>query len=183
AATPAEAERLFDLADDRFAAAAQRQPDRSDALAVWAGDLVARAAACDDPDEAERLHGLADAVFAQALRVHPRHYDIMCDRVAALIALAHRADDLDAADAVLARAEEACRAALALVPDETYTFGCIAALRGRTEDCREALEAAERAATLPPAEHVAADEDLAAVRGELWFRELLERRRPRGMAH
>lgn len=183
AETPAEAERLFDLADDRFAEAAQRQPECSDALAVWAGDLVVRATTCDDPDEAERLHGLADAVFAQALRVHPRHYDVLCDRVAALISLAHRADDLDAADAVLDRAEQACRVALSLVPDETYTFACIAALRGRTEDCREALEAAERAATLPAAEHVAADEDLAAVRGEPWFRELIDRRRLHSTAH
>ncbi|MDC7788947.1 hypothetical protein J2S22_005595 [Rhodoplanes tepidamans] len=182
AETPAEADRLWRLAAERFSEAARRQPGRGDALVAWAGRLVARAAAAGDPEEAAPLHAEADDVFAQALRVAPGDYDALCDRAAALIAWAAITDDLDESDALLDRAETVCRAALTIAPTETYTLACIAALRGRTEDCREALEAAALAATLPPPEHLAGDEDLAAVRGEPWFRALLGPR-PTAGAH
>ncbi|RAI46097.1 hypothetical protein CH341_00595 [Rhodoplanes roseus] len=173
-----EAERLWSLAAERFSTAARVQPDRSVALLAWAGELVARAERSADPADAARLFAEADAVFARALRIATGDYDALCDRAAALIAWAHLSDDVDESDALLDRAEEVARTALRIAPNETYTLACIAALRGHSEDCRAALEGAEAAATLPPPEHLAADEDLAAVRGEAWFQELLARRRP-----
>jgi hypothetical protein len=54
-----------------------------------------------------------------------------------------------------------------------YNLACVAALRGDRENCRQWLERSRAAGKLPPRQHLMADSDLASVRNDPWFTELL----------
>jgi hypothetical protein len=81
------------------------------------------------------------------------------------------------AERLLSLAEEKLQAVSKLKPEQTYNLACVMAVRNRAGECREYLEIADKANTLPGADHLISDEDLASIRGEPWFIALVERRR------
>jgi hypothetical protein len=81
------------------------------------------------------------------------------------------------AERLLSLAEEKLQAVSKLKPEQTYNLACVMAVRNRAGECRELLENAEKAKTLPSADHLMTDKDLASVRGEPWFTALVERQR------
>jgi tetratricopeptide (TPR) repeat protein len=147
------------------------------ALNSWGNALAARAKRASDAAEAERLSQAAEEKYEAALKIKPDQHDALQNWGATLADRAKRASDAAEREQLLGKAEEKCREAVELDPSMTYNLACAMALRNRTDECRGFLEAAEKANTLPSADHLLSDEDLASVRGEHWFVALVERRR------
>ena len=70
-------------------------------------------------------------------------------------------------------AEEISKRAYELNPKKPYNLACIAALRGEPDRCHTLLLECHRHGTLPTRSHLETDLDLAAVRAEPWFAEVL----------
>lgn len=66
-----------------------------------------------------------------------------------------------------------------LDPENTYNRACVRALSGNLEGCREDLENALTAGTLPSSEYMLADGDLNSVMHEAWFKTILDMNRSR----
>jgi hypothetical protein len=64
------------------------------------------------------------------------------------------------AERLLSLAEEKLQAVSKLKPEQTYNLACVMAVRNRAGECRELLENAEKAKTLPSADHLMTDKDL-----------------------
>ena len=55
-----------------------------------------------------------------------------------------------------------------------YNLACLSALEGDADECRQWLDVCKRTGRLPSKENMLADPDLASVRGEPWFLDLLK---------
>jgi Tfp pilus assembly protein PilF len=130
-----------------------------------------------DPAEAERLFLAAEGKYEAALKIKPDQHEALNNWGATLAERAKRASDPAEAERLFEAAERLFEAALNLAPGRTYNLACVMALRNRADECRRYLEIAETANTLPSADHLMTDDDLAAVRDEPWFTALVERRR------
>jgi len=123
---------------------------------------------------ADALFRAASMSFEEALQLTPDMAEALVGLGCTRLAMASRATDarerdelLKAARQVLLRAEDLWGKAAA------YNLACACALEGDHEGCRTWLERAKVEGHLPPAAQVRADPDLAAVRREPWFTELL----------
>jgi hypothetical protein len=56
-----------------------------------------------------------------------------------------------------------------------YNLACVAALRGREDECRQELEASLRHNTCPRRSHVESDPHLEVYRESPWFKDFLKR--------
>ncbi|MFZ1883755.1 MAG: hypothetical protein WAU53_09195, partial [Rhodoplanes sp.] len=177
ASDAADADRLLAAAAEKYAAALKIKPDDHEALNNWGGALAEQARRASDAAEAERLFQAAVKKFEAALKIKPDQHEALYNWGNALGDRANRASDAAEAERLLALAEEKLRAGVKLAPGNVYNLACLMALRNRSDECREFLEIAEKANTLPLADSLITDEDLASVRGESWFTALVERRR------
>jgi len=177
ASDAAEAERLFAAAAENYEAALKIKPDKHVALNNWGLALANRARRASDPADADRLLQAAAEKYEAALKIKPDQHEALNNWGLALANRARRASDPVEAERLLIQAEEKGRAAAEIAPGMTYNLACALALQGRLDECREYLEIADRANTLPATDHLMSDEDLASVRGEAWFTALVERRR------
>jgi tetratricopeptide (TPR) repeat protein len=80
-------------------------------------------------------------------------------------------------EAMLQHAVSLLDHAVELEPEKTYNRACIRALIGNPQGCREDLENALAAGTLPRTDHMLLDEDLQSVKSETWFKTILEQNR------
>ena len=92
----------------------------------------------------------------------------------ARLALAGRTVDADSRQTLLGLARESLLTAQELsAKAAAYNLGCECALAGDLDECRGWLQISKEAGHLPPREQLLEDPDLASVRQEEWFDELL----------
>jgi tetratricopeptide (TPR) repeat protein len=178
---PEEAKRLFQAAEAKFEAALRIKPNYHDALNNWGNALAHQARQANEPEEVDRLFQAAEAKFEAGLRINPDKQEDLYNFGGALIEHGKRAPKPEQAASLFKRAETVLKDALKLAPAKTYNLACLMAVLGRLAECREFLEAAEKAGTLPSLAHLLEDDDLKAVRDQKWFGDLIEhlRAKPR----
>jgi len=170
--TGAEADGLFAQAGEKYAAAVRIKPDMHEALYNW-GTALSAQAKTKTGAEADGLFAQAGEKYAAAVRIKPDMHEALYNWGTALLAQAKTKTGAEA-DGLFAQAEEKLLAAEQLRAGAgAYNLACVAALRGDHEKCREWLERALAAGTLPSREHLMTDTDLKSVRNDAWFAELL----------
>ena len=172
-----EADGLFAAAGAKYAEALRLRPNYHEALVNWASAL-AEQARTKAGVEADRLFAEADAKYAKALELSPDSHIALTNWSLALLDQATRKIG-EEADPLLAQAEELLLRAAQIEPDQLYNLACLAALRSKSEECRELLFRCLKAGTLPDITQLAADANLAAVRDSEWFQDLLREARSR----
>lgn len=139
-----------------------------------ADDLAARALKVSG-DRADRLFKKAGATYYEALSLDPEYYPALNGWAASLIAQA-RTKPGEEAHELFDLAEDKLHQAEVISPGSgSYNLACIAALRGRTQECRKWLEDGSILGRIPRRSRLESDPDMAAVRGEAWFRMFLEK--------
>ena len=111
-----EANRLFTLVGQRYAAALAIKPDKHEALNNW-GIALAAQARMKTGEEADRLFALAGEKYAAALAIKPNKHEALNNWGNALSAQA-RMKTGEEADRLFALAGEKYAAALAIKPDK-----------------------------------------------------------------
>ncbi|HVA00623.1 MAG TPA: SIR2 family protein [Terriglobia bacterium] len=172
-----EADRLFALAGEKYAAALAVKPDKHEALYNWGSALLAQAKT-KAGEEADRLFALAGEKYAAALAVKPDKHEALYNWGNALSAQA-KTKAGEEADRLFALAREKFDRSEEIRPGRSaYNLACLAALMGDEEGCRNWLERSERAGSLPDREAVLTDDDLKSVRECQWFKDFLKRAYP-----
>lgn len=167
----------FESANAGFEEALRLVPDMHEALNNWGNLLLSRAERASDPAEAARYADEAAAKYEAALRIKPDMHEALNGLGALLLTRFHSEKANENKSALLGKAEGLLRRATLLQPTQTYNLACVLALKGDSDGCREKLRIAAEAGTLPEAEHLLSDPDLASVREEAWFKEVVEGRR------
>jgi tetratricopeptide (TPR) repeat protein len=171
----AEADALFEKACAKYAEAVRIKADYPEAFYNW-GTALSAQAKTKQGAEADGLFQKAYAKYAEAVRIKPDDHEAFYNWGTALLEQGRKKQGAEAdnlfgeAHARLGRAEEIRPGA------GSYNLACVAALRGRGEECREWLTKARDTGALPSAEKLATDSDLDGVRKERWFQELLSSR-------
>jgi len=174
---------LLEAARDRFEEAIKR----NDPLALaWVclGEVIGKIAGTEEDQEKKRLlWEMAREKYKEAIKRDGSLVSAWCGQGVALQFLAQIARDLGESDKwleLLQQAEKMAQRANEIDSRRgAYILACIASLRGDKDKCREWLEKAEKLRDLPPVEHLEEDTDMNPVRGEAWFKQLLERQRAR----
>lgn len=160
---------LWHQAYDRYAQALTIKPDKHDAANNWGVALSKEAIAIANCDlAAARLLWLqAYDRYAQALAIKPDKHEAANNWSNSLLReyQAIKETEPDRAVNLLAMAEEKCHLAEKLHPGlGAYNIACIAALRGKTQDCIFWLEADHQSESPQTAAHIRIDPDLTLVR-------------------
>ncbi len=167
----------FSSAEEKFREVMQVNPGMHGALNNWGNLLRNRAQHSSEYSEAARYFDEAVSKYEAALKIKQDKHETL-DNLAATLASRIRIESDEATRiALLDRAEQASRRATDLDRSGAYNLACILALKGDTEGCRRNLDIAAEAGTLPDADHLMSDPDLASFREEPWFKELVEQRR------
>ena len=147
---------------------------RSDIAEVWYNWGVALSKFAATLSEPERSAHYKEEIEknAQALVIKPDMHQAWFNwgnilaRFAAILNESERDIYYTEAERVLTQAES-------LNPDEVYNLACLYAMTNRIDEAREKLLHCKDKGTLPTAEYLKQDDDLAAVRDLPWFEELL----------
>ncbi|HYI13460.1 MAG TPA: hypothetical protein VEK57_30735 [Thermoanaerobaculia bacterium] len=167
-----EADVLWNAACEKYAAAVQIKPDDHETLNNW-GNALDEQAKTKSGEEAEGLWRAAYEKYAAAVQIEPDDHRVLNNWGVALMVQASNAS-AERKEDLLSAAVEKCSLANEIVPGEgSYNLACVAGIRGDAEECRKWLLHAKEHGKLPDREHMLADPDLAAVRDEAWFRELV----------
>jgi hypothetical protein len=146
---------------------------RPEALARQ-GDTLLETARTKQGREAEVCYHSACEAYADALQLRPDTPEALVGLGCGHLALAGRTSDPGARQALLAQARRVLIAAEAQGARAAgYNLACLCALDGDPEGCRMWLERCKQKRRLPSADQLLADPDLASVRGETWFAELV----------
>jgi tetratricopeptide (TPR) repeat protein len=164
-------EKLFLEAFEKFDAAHKLMPEDSDTLENWGLALLRLGGLGDEDDPALYLE--AEQKLRAALDLRPDNQDALFALAYGLRKLGAGSRDPVRRQAYLAEANEILLRREATNPSRPYNHACVLALLGEEEACRAYLERGRLEDSLPSAVDMAGDEDLAAVRGKPWFRELL----------
>lgn len=169
-----EARRLWDTAGDFYRQALEIKPGFHDAANNWGNVLAdeAEALAPSDPPAARRLRQAAGERYRQALEIKPDKHEAASNWGGALVHEHHalQATDPEVAKSLLNQALLYCQKAEAIKPGAgAYNLACIAALNRDTQGCIEWLNTSRRHGSLPDAEHLREDRDLAWVREQPEF--------------
>lgn len=147
--------------------------DREIALHNFGNALSDQAKTKQDA-EGDRLFEQAYAKYAEAMRIKPDFHEALNNWGAALLFQAAKAEP-GKAGALLDQAEEKLRRAEELKPGVgSYNLACVAARRGRADECKEWLDRCNEYGKLPTRTHIENDPDFESVGNEPWFRELVE---------
>jgi Tfp pilus assembly protein PilF len=111
-----EADKLFSLAGEKYAAALTANPDKHEAFNNWGNALLDQATTKTGP-EADELFELAGEKYAAALSIKADKHEALYNWATALSAQAVTKRDKEA-DALFAKASEKYAAALAVKPDK-----------------------------------------------------------------
>ena len=168
-----EADALFVLAGENYAAALEIKPDRHEALNNWGIALKDQAKSMEG-DEADALFALAGEKYAAALEIKADYHEALNNWGIAYADQA-RSKEGDEADALFAlAAEKLVHANIIRLGWGSYDLACIAALTGREDECRKWLEDSRDTGHLPSKQHLEEDTDLDSMRDTDWFKEFLE---------
>jgi tetratricopeptide (TPR) repeat protein len=170
--TGEEADQLFQLAGDKFAAAVAINPVSYKAQFNW-GIALRNQARAKSGSEADRLFKLASHKFAAALAIRPEDTDVLTTWSEALLWQVGQTSSEEARP-LLQHALEKAAAVEAISPGKgAYNLACVRARLGDTTGCRRWLEASRAAGRLPGRDHLLSDPDLESVRGSEWFQNFL----------
>lgn len=123
---------------------------------------------------ADTMLRAACMTYEEALQLAPDMGEALVGLGCVHLAMASRTIDIRERDDLLKRArQELLRAEILWGKAAAYNLACACALEGDTDGCRTWLERAKTELHLPPAAQLRTDPDLAPVRGEPWFAELL----------
>jgi tetratricopeptide (TPR) repeat protein len=161
----------------KYEAALAIKPDTHEALYNWGVALSARARRASEAAEAVELLKAAEAKYEAALAIKPNDYQALHAFGSVALERAKRSIESDAANDLLKAAATRLQAARENGDRGIYNLACAYCLLGRADDCRLVLEEAEKAGTLPGAEHLEKDDDLRLVRELPWFVEIIGRSR------
>jgi hypothetical protein len=163
-----------------MAEAKDQEPDgvpcvaRHEALNTWGNQLLDEART-KRGKAAEGLFKAACENYQQALESKPDMPEAFVGLACARLALAGRTHDAVDRTNLLRLARGALLSAQELsAKAATYNLGCVCALGGDLEECREWLEESKEAGHLPPSVCLLADSGLAIVRDKTWFGDLLD---------
>lgn len=172
---------LWDAAIERYIQALQIKPDKQNTASNWGNALAAeaRAIAPTDLAEARRLWATAAQRYAQALAIKPDMHEAANNWCGTLTSQYHflRSTAPEDAKQLLDQAEQLALRAESIRPGAaTYNLACVRSLKGDLPAALEALRTAHTAGTLPSADHLRADPDLAPLRDapafQAWWHEL-----------
>ncbi len=169
----AEARAGFERAIEKFVAAVALKPDDHKALSNWGVALASIAKRTDDAAEARAGFERAIEKFVAAVALKPDRHEVLYNWGGALAEIAGRTDDPERVASLLDEAEDVLLRAVSLNPSKCYNLACLYARRGQTDEARRLLMQAREAGTLPDADHLRADLDLASLQEEPWFQDLL----------
>jgi hypothetical protein len=125
-------------------------------------------------EEQARLYAQAGEKYRAALAIRPDDYEALAHWALVLMAQARNTSGkergrlLDEVEAKLLYARK-------LGAPQSYNLACVLALRGKSNQCRDALRVAEDEGDLPSVDHLLSDADLESVRDKPWFRRLVAR--------
>lgn len=171
--TGPKATELFEEAAAGYERATQKSKIPHEALNNWGNALGNWARIETDPAaQAARFHDACDT-YARAIAIKPDKHEALNNWGIALIYWAKTETNPVAKAARLEEAENVLKRALALASGETYDLACLASLRGNGPACWDYLLTALDAGNLPTRQHLEADPDLANVRNEPWFPDIL----------
>ncbi len=169
----AKADQLFISAYEGFADVVKDDLVRGEALYNWGFALLHQAKTKDD--EAIKLYLDAISKFTFCLLVQPNHLGAAIDGGVAYMDLA-RTMNVDANEELYDLAEEFFLNAERIQRGSAaYNLACICGLRRQEEACLGALELSKEYGSLPNAEDIVNDTDLAQVKNTPWFVEFMER--------
>jgi tetratricopeptide (TPR) repeat protein len=169
-----DADHLFKQACEKYEAALKVKPDKHEALNSWGTALLAWART-KQGEEADRLFQGACEKYEAALKVKPDKHEALNSWGTALLAWA-RTKQGEEADGLFAQArEKLLEAERVMEGGDAYNLACIAALQGKTNECRRWLNLCAERGTLPSRKHMIADSDLESIKGEPWFTDILAR--------
>ncbi len=118
--TPEEADRLFAAACEKYSAALELKPNKSEALSSWARALVEQAIR-KSGDQADWLYALAGEKYRALLKAKPDSYEGLYQWGSALLEQATRNGN-KLAESLLTLAAEKFQGALELKPDNHQTL-------------------------------------------------------------
>ena len=169
----ADADRLWVLVGEKYAAALAIKPDMHEALYNW-GLLLDAQARTKSGAEADRLFSRAEEKYAAALAIKPDFHEAYNSWAEDLLSQAE-GKSKEVTEGLLRQAEERARKAESLAPGAaTYNLACIEARKGNEDSCRAWLIKCKEFGTLPPREHLLQDPDLSSIRQRDWFQNFLD---------
>jgi len=169
-----KADQLFASAYQGFAEVVEGDLIRGEALYNWGFSLLHQAKSKSE-EEGVKLYLSAITKFSFCLLVSPNHLGAAIDGGVAYMDLARilevNADDelYDLAGEFFENAERIQRGSAA------YNLACIYALRGQEDACVEALALSKECGSLPSADDMSTDSDLAKIKNKAWFNEFIEK--------
>ena len=149
----------------------------------WGSTLLRLAVLEKDLIERRRMLEIAQEKCSRALSIDSGNATFWNNLSAVFLCLSPIEADPSERSRLLTEAEKNAVAANQRNQGEgLFNLACVASLRGDKGKCREWLEKAEELGILPTVPHMEKDTDMDPVRGEAWFKELLERQRAREAA-
>ena len=161
------------MAKNRQAEPAGSGDSQPELLNHW-GDVLLYQARTEKGGPTDDLIKAACEKYEQALEIKPDMSEALVGLGCARLALAGRTVEADSRQNLLGLARESLLAAQELsAKAAAYNLGCERALAGDLDECRGWLQISRDAGHLPPRKQLLEDADLASVRQEEWFDELL----------
>ncbi|MCK5830020.1 MAG: hypothetical protein KAH20_06920 [Methylococcales bacterium] len=170
----AKADQLFISAYQGFADVVKGDLAMGEALFNW-GFALLHQAQTKDENESVKLYLDAISRFNFCLLVEPNHLGAAIDGGVAYMDLA-RIMNVNPDDELYVLAEEFFLNAERIQKGSAaYNLACIYALRRKDDACLDALELSKEYGSLPKAEDILNDVDLAKVKKAKWFTDFMEK--------
>lgn len=173
-----KAEQLYKGAYQGFASVVADNLVLSEALYHWGFALLHEA---ETQDQDQAIETLEDAIskFSFCLLTSPNYLGAAIDGGVAFMELARISPD-DSKGYLYKMAQQFFEKASSIQRGSAaYNLACIHALNGDEEACQAALQLAKDSGSLPDAEDMLKDADMAAVHDLAWFKEFIEASRNR----
>ena len=170
----AKAEQLFASAYEGFANVVKGDLITGEALYNW-GFALLHQAKTKNEDDSVKIYLEAISKFTFCLLVAPNHLGAAIDGGVAYMDLS-RIMKVDASDELYDLAEEFFENAERIQRGSAaYNLACIYGLRGLEVACLELLEVSKESGSLPNADDIINDIDLARVKDASWFVDFMEK--------
>lgn len=167
------AEQLFKSAYQGYAEVLHDDPLRAAALYHWGFSLLHQAKT-KSGEEAIKLLEESIAKFTFCMIIDPNYMGAAIDGGVAYMDLA-RLKEVAPNDELYEMARKQFEKANSIqAGTASYNLACIYGLRGDSEACLKALENSKEKGSLPDAQDILNDPDLAGVKNQGWFLEFME---------
>lgn len=173
---PEEAQKHFKEACEKFAVANSLHQNAFESLQASSLALIHWAKHVNEPRQFEAMLNEAQVKIDKAIKLNPYVFGVWITKGYLFRQKAVRETDTEIRETWLLQARECYETANRFDRNAgVYDLACVAALRGKTEECRRLLQDGLARDLLPVKRWINRDQDFTSVREEEWFRELLER--------